>query len=138
MMKGRVAPFTLSTLVHVMPPMVQVARQIIEVPQMTSPQERQLKEYKQKVKKEHDTRFLKGEEHLHMDGDIYENWMDTIGIPQHFQHTTSFAVPTIVTTIKIKKTTNIRRFIGYWTIGGYSGNIASFCNVQTTKTIGIN
>jgi len=51
---------------------------------MSSPQERQLREQRQKRK--HDTRFPNGEEHLHMDGDIYENWMDTIRSPQHFQH----------------------------------------------------
>jgi hypothetical protein len=28
---------------------------------------------KAKVKRKHDTRFPKGEEHLQMDGDIYEN-----------------------------------------------------------------
>jgi hypothetical protein len=53
---------------------------------MTSPQERQLREQRQKVKKEHDTMFLEGEEHLQMDGDIYEDWMDTIGSSHHFQH----------------------------------------------------
>jgi hypothetical protein len=44
-------------------------------------------EYKKKnqeVKKEHDTRFPEGEEHL--DDDIYENWMETTASPQHFQH----------------------------------------------------
>ncbi len=40
----------------------------------------------QKVKREHDTRFPKGEEHLHFDGDIHENWMETTKSPQHFQH----------------------------------------------------
>jgi hypothetical protein len=45
-----------------------------------------MREQRQKVKREHDTRFLKGEEHLQMDGDVYEDWMDTIGNPQHFQH----------------------------------------------------
>jgi len=40
----------------------------------------------QEVKREHDTRFLEGEEHLHFDGDIYEDWMETIESPQHFQH----------------------------------------------------
>jgi len=39
-----------------------------------------------RVKKEHDTRFPKDEEHLHLDGDTYEDWMETIGSPQHFQH----------------------------------------------------
>jgi hypothetical protein len=40
---------------------------------MTSSQEGQLREQKQKVKKEHDTRFPNGDEHLHLDGDIYED-----------------------------------------------------------------
>jgi len=48
---------------------------------MRSPQERQLREQRQEVKKEHDTRFLETEEHLHFDGDIYEDWMETIGSP---------------------------------------------------------
>jgi hypothetical protein len=43
-------------------------------------------EQRQEVKKEHDIRFPKGEEHLHFDGDVYENWMETIVSPQHFQH----------------------------------------------------
>jgi len=51
------------------PIMVQAIRQIAEVPQMTSPHERQLREWRQKIKREHDTKFLEGEEHLHLDGD---------------------------------------------------------------------
>jgi hypothetical protein len=68
---------------------IQAARQIIEVPQMTSPQERQLREQrqevpqmtspqkrqlreqKQEVKGEHETWFAGGEEHLHFNGDVY-------------------------------------------------------------------
>jgi hypothetical protein len=38
------------------------------------------------VKRVYDTRFLEDEEHLHFDGDTYEDWMETIGSPQHFQH----------------------------------------------------
>jgi hypothetical protein len=53
---------------------------------MTSPHERQLKEQSQGVKKEHDVRFPKGEEHLHFERDVCENWMDTIASPKHFQH----------------------------------------------------
>jgi hypothetical protein len=53
---------------------------------MTFPQERQPREQKQEVKREHDTRFPNGEEHLHFDGDVYEDWMETIASPQHFQH----------------------------------------------------
>jgi hypothetical protein len=40
---------------------------------MSSPQERQMREQRQKVKREHDTKFLKVEDHSPMDGDIYEN-----------------------------------------------------------------
>jgi hypothetical protein len=40
---------------------------------MTSPQERQLKEQSQGVKKEHHIRFLEGEERLHFEGDVCEN-----------------------------------------------------------------
>ncbi len=40
---------------------------------MSSPHEKQMREYKQKVKWEHDTRFVKVEEHSPMDGDIYED-----------------------------------------------------------------
>ncbi len=57
-----------------------------EVPQMACPQEKQLKEQKQEVKEEHGTSFLKGEEHLHFDGNVYEDQMETIASPQHFQH----------------------------------------------------
>jgi hypothetical protein len=31
-------------------------------------------------------RFPKGEEHLHFDGNVYGDWMETIASPQHFQH----------------------------------------------------
>jgi hypothetical protein len=57
MMRGRVAPSIMPTLVH-------ASRQNAKVPQMSSPQERQTKEHRQKVKKEHDTMFPKVEEHL--------------------------------------------------------------------------
>ncbi len=52
---------------------------------MTSLQEKQLREQRQKIKGEHETRFPKGEEDLQFDGDVYENWMETTTIPQHFQ-----------------------------------------------------
>jgi hypothetical protein len=65
-MRGRVAPFVVPTMVH-------ATKQTIKAPQMTYPQERQLKEQKHKVKREHDPRFLKGEEHLSLDGDIYKD-----------------------------------------------------------------
>ncbi len=53
---------------------------------MTSPQERQMREQSQEVKNEDDIRFPKGGEHLHFDGDGYEDQMETIASPQHFQH----------------------------------------------------
>ncbi len=53
---------------------------------MTSPQEKQLKEQNQGVKREHDIRFLEGEEHLHFEGDVCEDWMETTTSPKHFQH----------------------------------------------------
>jgi hypothetical protein len=40
-----------------------------------------LKEKRQEVKGEHETRFLEGEEHLHFDGDVYEDWTKTIASP---------------------------------------------------------
>jgi hypothetical protein len=42
-----------------------------------------LREQSQEVKEEHDTRFLEGEEHLHFDGNVYEDWMETTASPQH-------------------------------------------------------
>jgi hypothetical protein len=42
-----------------------------------------VKEKRQEVKEEHDTRFPKGEEHLHFDGNVYEDWMETIASPKH-------------------------------------------------------
>jgi hypothetical protein len=56
-----------------------------EVTHMTFPLESHLREQSQKVKREHDTRFLEGEEHLHFDGDVYEDWMETTIYPQHLQ-----------------------------------------------------
>ncbi len=75
------APFVMLIVVHVVSIMVQTARKTIEIPQMTSPQEGKLREQRQKVKREHDTRFPKGEEHLDFDGNVYENHMETIGNP---------------------------------------------------------
>jgi hypothetical protein len=48
---------------------------------MTFPLERQLREQRQEVKREHETWFLEGEEHLHFNGDVYENWMETCRNP---------------------------------------------------------
>jgi hypothetical protein len=31
-------------------------------------------------------RFPKGEEHLHFEGDVCEDWMETTPSPKHFQH----------------------------------------------------
>jgi hypothetical protein len=38
MMRGRVEPFVVPTMVKVVPPMVQVVRKTIAIPHMTSPQ----------------------------------------------------------------------------------------------------
>jgi hypothetical protein len=40
---------------------------------MTSLQEKQLNDRSHGVKKEHDIRFLKGEEHLHFEEDVCED-----------------------------------------------------------------
>ncbi len=53
---------------------------------MTSPQERQLREQSQEVKREHDIRFPKGKKHIDFEGDVCEDWMETITSPKHFQH----------------------------------------------------
>ncbi len=79
MMRGKLEPFEMPIVVH-------ATKHIVEIPQMTFPHERQLKEQRHEVKKEHDTRFQEGEEHLHFDGDLYEDWMEIITNPQHFQH----------------------------------------------------
>jgi hypothetical protein len=47
---------------------------------------KQLREQNQEVKKEHGIRFLEGEEHLHFDVNVHDNWMETITSPQHLQH----------------------------------------------------
>ncbi len=64
-------PFAMPIMLRIVLIMVHAARQIIEVPQMTSPQKRQLREQKQEVKAEHETWFAEGEEHLHFNGDVY-------------------------------------------------------------------
>jgi hypothetical protein len=53
---------------------------------MTLPQEGQLMEQSQGVKREHDIRFLEGQEHLHFEKDVCEDWMETTTSPKHFQH----------------------------------------------------
>jgi hypothetical protein len=52
---------------------------------MTLPQERQLKEHSHGVRKD-DIRFVEGEEHLHFEGDVCEDWVETTASPKHFQH----------------------------------------------------
>ncbi len=104
----------------IMPKVVHAVKQTTTIPHMTSPQEKQLKEQRQKipqmtlpqegqltkksqgVKREHDIRFLEGEEHLHFEGDICEDQMETTASPKHFQHL--FVITTIV---------NTRSFISY-------------------------
>ncbi len=101
MMRGRVEPFVVLMVVRVVPTLVHVARQTMKIPQMTIPQETQLteqrqevpqmtsphgrkmREQKQEVKEEHDTRVLKGEEHLHFNANVYEDQMETIASSQH-------------------------------------------------------
>jgi hypothetical protein len=53
---------------------------------MTSPHEKQLQERSQGFKREHDIKFPEGEEHLHFEGDVCEDWMETIANPKHLQH----------------------------------------------------
>jgi hypothetical protein len=53
---------------------------------MTLPQEKQLGEQSQGVKREHDIRFPEGEEHLHFEGDVCDNWMETTTSPRKFEH----------------------------------------------------
>ncbi len=42
-------PLVVPTMVRAMQTIVQVAKQIVEIPEMTSPQEKQLKEQRQEV-----------------------------------------------------------------------------------------
>ncbi len=57
-----------------------------KVPQMSSPQGRQLREQRQRIKKEHDTKIPKVEEqHPLTNGDIYEDQMDNHENPQNLQ-----------------------------------------------------
>ncbi len=64
----------------------QLREQRQEVPQMKFPQERHLREQRQEVKGEQEIGFPKGEKHLYFNGDVYEDQMETIVNPQHFQH----------------------------------------------------
>jgi hypothetical protein len=52
---------------------------------MSSPNEKQIREQRQKITKEHDTRFLEVEEHTPTEGDTYENWMEINENPQNLQ-----------------------------------------------------
>jgi hypothetical protein len=45
-----------------------------------------LREQNQGVKKKHDIRFPEGEEHLHFEGDVCEDWMETTTSLKHLQH----------------------------------------------------
>jgi len=63
-MRGRMAPFVVPTL-------IQVGRHSANTPQMSGPQERHMKEQRQKIKRESDTMSPKVEEQLLMEGDIY-------------------------------------------------------------------
>ncbi len=103
-MRGRVELYVVPIVVMVMPLVVKVVRQTITILQMTSPQvrqprehrheilqmtssqERQLKEQSHEVKKEHVIRLPKGEEHLHFEGDVCEDWMETTTSLKHLQH----------------------------------------------------
>ncbi len=66
MMKGRMAPYVMPTLVH-------VGRQSVKRWQTSFPQDRQMREQEQKVKREHDTKSPEVEEHPLMDGNMYED-----------------------------------------------------------------
>jgi hypothetical protein len=68
------------------PQETQQKEQRQEIPHMTSPQEGQLREQGHGVKSEHDIRVPKGEEHLHFEGDVCEDWMETTINPRHLQH----------------------------------------------------
>ncbi len=83
-MRGIVAPSAVPIMVH-------AAKQFVKVLQMTFPREKQLKEQRQKVKNELDIRFLKGEEHMHFDGDVYEDQMKISRKPQHLQQQQQYA-----------------------------------------------
>lgn len=52
-----------------------------------------------------------------MNGDIYEDQMDTNG------KSTTFAIATIITT-----TTDTKKSTGYWVVDGEGGNTNSFSN----------
>ncbi len=58
--------------------------QSAEVPQMSTPQGRQLREQRQRIKKEHDTPKVE-KQHPPTDGDIYEDQMDNNENPQNLQ-----------------------------------------------------
>ncbi len=64
----------------------QLKEQRHEIPQMTSPQGRQLRKQSQGIMRERDIRFPKGEEHMHFEGDVCEDQMETTASPKCFQH----------------------------------------------------
>jgi hypothetical protein len=49
MMRGRMEPSTVPIVVRAVPTLVGIVKQIATIPQMTSPQERQLKEQRQDI-----------------------------------------------------------------------------------------
>jgi hypothetical protein len=53
---------------------------------MMLPHEGHMREQSQGINREHDIRFLEGEEHLHFEGDVCEDWMETTTSPKHLQH----------------------------------------------------
>ncbi len=92
MMKGKVEPSEVPIVIHASKQIVEVLQmtsphekqlreQKQEVPKMTFPQDKQLREQRHEVKREDDTRFAEGEEHLHFGEDVYEDWMETITSP---------------------------------------------------------
>jgi hypothetical protein len=85
-----------------------------------------VEEHMQKVKREHDTTFPEGEENLHLYGDVYEDWMETLEV-HNISNIYIIYNNTTTTTIDIRRSTS------YWIIDEESGNITFFCNVQTTR-----
>jgi hypothetical protein len=65
---------------------------------MKFPQEKQLKQHKQEIKGEHETRVPKGEEHLHFDGDVNKLDGDHCKSTTFPTFTTTFATSTTIDT----------------------------------------
>ncbi len=62
---------------YAVPTLVERGRQSANIPQMSPPYERQMREQKKNIKKEHDTKSPKVEENPPMEGDIYGDLMDS-------------------------------------------------------------